>query len=56
MKIESFLQLYTHLESPLDLQPVTDILIFQARISKPGIWEVMPEYVSSLSEKCRRVV
>lgn len=42
-QIESFLQLYTHLVPPNDLQPVTDILVFQARISKPGIWEVMPE-------------
>lgn len=45
IQIESFLQLYTHLVPPNDLQPVTDILVFQARISKPGIWEVMPEYV-----------
>lgn len=40
-QIESFLHLYSHLTSPAELAPVTDMLCFASRIQRPGIWEEM---------------
>ncbi|KAI9636010.1 translation initiation factor eIF 4e-like domain-containing protein [Dioszegia hungarica] len=41
--IESFLHIYSHLIPPNELQPVTDVLVFLARIPTPGTWECMPD-------------
>lgn len=43
VQIESFLHIYSHLIPPNELQPVTDVLVFLARIPTPGTWECMPE-------------
>ena len=42
-QIESFLQLYSHLKSPEELPPITDVLVFMQRVGRPGVWESMPE-------------
>ncbi|WWC85575.1 uncharacterized protein L201_000439 [Kwoniella dendrophila CBS 6074] len=39
--IESFLHLYSHIQPPNELPPVTDILVFVSRIGRPGVWEEM---------------
>ncbi|WWC57877.1 uncharacterized protein I303_100412 [Kwoniella dejecticola CBS 10117] len=39
--IESFLHLYSHITPPNELPPVTDILVFESRIKRPGVWEEM---------------
>ncbi|WVQ94082.1 hypothetical protein IAU59_001160 [Kwoniella sp. CBS 9459] len=39
--IESFLHLYSHLTPTNELPPVTDLLVFVNRISRPGVWEEM---------------
>ncbi|WVR03426.1 hypothetical protein IAU60_000417 [Kwoniella sp. DSM 27419] len=39
--IESFLHLYSHLTPTNELPAVTDILVFAARIGRPGVWEEM---------------
>jgi len=44
-QIESFLQIYSHLTPPNELPTVTDLLVFLARIGRPGVWEEMREYV-----------
>ena len=43
VQIESFLHIYSHLTPPNELPAVTDLLVFLARIGRPGVWEEMRE-------------